>query len=322
MMGRFLVTGCAGFIGSHLTERLLRDGHQVCGVDRFTDYYPRSRKEANMAAFAGSPRFSFLELDLATDPLDHALSGVSGVFHLAAQPGVRGSWGGTFAGYVHDNVLATQRLLEAAAARAVRVAFASSSSVYGDALEHPTAETCRTSPISPYGVTKLCCEQLATAYQVAMHLDVVALRYFTVYGPRQRPDMAFSRLLDSLASGVPFPVYGDGSQSRDFTFVSDAVEATVAAFESGRPGATYNVGGGTEASLAGIIGLVQELAGANVALEFREAAAGDVRRTTADTSRLRADTGWVPRTSLEEGLGEQVSATLGQVGESAAVTAR
>src|SRR5438876_168492 len=206
-MSRLLVTGCAGFIGSHLVERLLHDGHDVCGVDRFTQYYPRACKEANMAGFLDSQRFSFLELDIATSPLDAALQDVSGIFHLAAQPGVRTSWGEAFDGYVHDNILATQRVFEAAAARSIRVVFASSSSVYGNALDHPTRETCQPSPISPYGVSKLCCEQLANAYHAALHMDVVALRYFTVYGPRQRPDMAFSRLVDSLARGIPFPVY-------------------------------------------------------------------------------------------------------------------
>ena len=298
-----VVTGCAGFVGSHLSERLVAAGFRVRGVDAFTPYYGRADKEANLAALVHEPRFELLELDLSAAPLEAVVAGACVVFHLAAQPGVRGSFGAGFVDYVRDNVLATQRLFEAAlTAGPRRVVWASSSSVYGDAAAYPCRErTTPTAPRSPYGVTKHTCEDLAEVYR-ARGLDPVGLRYFTVYGPRQRPDMAMRRLCEALVSGTPFPLFGDGSQSRDFTHVSDAVDATLRAGLAGRPEPIYNVGGGDEATLAGVIAQLESLAGRRVVLDRHDAQAGDVRRTGADTSLARRTLGWRPITSLRDGL--------------------
>ena len=231
----FLVTGCAGFLGSHLSEHLTDVGEEVVGVDSFTDYYLRELKESNLEGLRGRARFTLFELDLGSDPLEGALDGVDTVFHLAAQPGVRGSFGASFGRYVHDNVLATQRLLEASAtARVETFIYASSSSVYGNSLAYPTPEDTRRAPISPYGLTKLATEELAAVYCRLEHLHTVGLRYFTVYGPRQRPDMAFAKFFASALAGKPVKILGDGSQVRDFTFVDDAVRGTIAAARNGR----------------------------------------------------------------------------------------
>jgi nucleoside-diphosphate-sugar epimerase len=305
-VGRFLVTGCAGFIGSHLVEDLLEGGNDVVGVDAFTDYYERATKEANLAEASGHTGFSFVEADLAEADPDALVDGVDGVFHLAAQPGVRGSWGDSFGVYVRDNILATQRLFEAAARLGVKVVFASSSSIYGDAEAHPTPEDVRPRPISPYGVTKLACEHLAQAYVRGFGLNVASMRYFTVFGPRQRPDMAFTRIVRALVLDEQFHVFGTGEQSRDFTFVADAVAATRAAMDRAPAGAAYNVGGGTEASLADVIRTCERLSGHGLNVVHEEPMAGDVRRTAADTSRIRDELGWEPRTPLEAGLRAQL----------------
>ena len=298
-----VVTGCAGFVGSHLSERLVAEGFRVLGVDAFTAYYPREDKEANLAGLAREPRFELLELDLSQAPLEPVLAGAARVFHLAAQPGVRGSFGEGFADYVRDNVLATQRLFEAAlAVGAGRVVWASSSSVYGDAPAYPCRENeTLPSPRSPYGVTKHTCEDLAGVYR-ARGLDAVGLRYFTVYGPRQRPDMAMRRLCESLLDRTPFPLYGDGSQSRDFTYVADVVDATFLASLAPRPAPIYNVGGGEEASLATVIAELEALAGRPAFLDVHDVQVGDVRRTGADTSLARRTLGWQPVTKLNDGL--------------------
>lgn len=301
-MARYLVTGCAGFIGSHLVEALLARGDEVVGVDTFTDYYARATKETNLAGVAGSARFRLLEADLAEMPIEPRLAGVDGVFHLAAQPGVRGSWGRTFSVYSHDNIVATQRLFEAAAAAGKRVVWASSSSVYGNAEQYPTQEDVRPRPISPYGVTKLCCEHLAVAFAECFGLDAVALRYFTVYGPRQRPDMAFSKIVKALATESEFVVYGSGRQTRDVTFVGDAVAATIAAMDRAPAGAVYNIGGGSEISLRAVIALAERLSHRRLNWRRSQSAAGDVRRTAADTRRAREELGWSPRTPVEQGL--------------------
>jgi UDP-glucuronate 4-epimerase len=303
----YVVTGAAGFIGSHLSAALLDRGDNVVGIDAFTDYYARERKHANLAALLQCPRFTFLEADLVDAPLEFLISNTNGVFHLAAQPGVRGSWGRTFAVYVHDNLVATQQVFEAAARAGVRVVFASSSSVYGDALAYPTHEDSPLRPVSPYGVTKLCCEHLAHAYATVSGLDFIALRYFTVYGPRQRPDMAMQRIASALADGGRFDVYGTGEQSRDVTYVDDAVLATLAAMDAAPRGAIYNVGGGSETSLRDIIDLCEALSGRRLDVRFTDVAAGDVRRTAADTSRIRREVGWAPQTSLEDGLTTQLA---------------
>jgi nucleoside-diphosphate-sugar epimerase len=289
---RYVVTGAAGFIGSHLVEALHAGGHDVVAVDCFTDYYDPALKEENAAAFDVS------RLDLAADDL--ALDGFDGVFHLAGQPGVRPSFS-EFDTYVRRNVIATQRVFESAARSGTRVVFASSSSVYGDAERYPTPEEASPQPISPYGITKHACEQLAYAYRI----DAVLLRYFTVYGPRQRPDMAFARVVDALARGAAFELYGDGLQSRSFTYVSDVVAGTIAAMEHAKPGTLYNVGGGTEATMRDAIATLERISGRTLELLERPAAAGDVRRTAADTSRIENELGWRATTGLEDGLRAQ-----------------
>ena len=304
---RFLVTGAAGFIGSHLAESLASAGHEVVGLDSFTDYYDPARKRENAGGL------DVVEADLETASLDLLLDGIDGVFHLAGQPGVRASFGPDFELYVRRNVHASARLFEAAARAGVRVVYASSSSVYGDAESYPTAETAVPRPIAPYGVTKLCVEHLAYALGRTLGLEAVGIRYFTVYGPRQRPDMAFTPLLESLAAEESFRLFGDGSVSRSFTFVDDAVGGTLAAMERGRAGQLYNVGGGEEATMNEAIALAEKLAGRELALERHAAAVGDVQRTRADVSKAEAELGWAPTTSLADGLRAQWAWVAGRV---------
>jgi nucleoside-diphosphate-sugar epimerase len=297
-----MVTGAAGFIGSHLTDALLARGDDVVAVDSFTDYYDPQLKRRNCALF------EVVEIDLARDPIN--VADLDGVFHLAGQPGVRPSWS-DFDLYVERNVAATRRVFEAAAQH-VRVVFASSSSVYGDAEAYPTSEDARPQPISPYGITKLACEHLAHAYARNVGLDWIALRYFTVYGPRQRPDMAFARILRALRDQTSFPLYGDGSQSRGFTYVDDAVAGTIAAMERGVAGSVYNVGGGAEATVGEAMRLAEGISGRTLALERYPAAAGDVLRTAADTTKIARDAGWRATTPLEAGLRRQWEWTVTQ----------
>ena len=287
---RYVVTGAAGFIGSHLAEALLARGDEVVAVDSFTDYYDPALKEEN------ARELDVRRVDLAEEDLD--LDGVDAVFHLAGQPGAR-SFGPVFADYLRRNALATQRLFESA--RGTRVVYASSSSIYGDAERYPTPEDAEPRPNSPYGITKLACEHLAAAYGRAYGLDAVGLRYFTVYGPRQRPDMAFARLVVALARGGSFEVYGDGTQSRSFTYVADVVDATIAALEA-PAGAVYNVGGGEEASIRDAIGLLEEIAGRPLEVVYGPPQAGDMKRTKADTTRIERELGWRATTPLRTGL--------------------
>ena len=303
---RYVVTGAAGFIGSRLAHALVAAGHDVVGIDCFTDYYDPALKEANAAGL------EVLRLDLAEADVHEALAAADGVFHLAGQAGVRASFT-DFAPYLSRNVLATQRVFEGAAARGVRVVFASSSSVYGDAERYPTPEDAVPRPISPYGITKLACENLERAYVKSVGLDSVTLRYFTVYGPGQRPDMAIARIMSALAEARPFELYGDGSVTRGFTYVDDVVRATVDAMERAPRGAVYNVGGGGEASMRDVIAACEEVAGRTLDLRVLPAAAGDPRRTAADTARIRAGLGWEPRVALEHGLRAQWEAQLARV---------
>ena len=297
-----LVTVAAGFIGSHLVERLLQSGTRVTGVDVFTDYYDPAIKRANLAGPRADDRFRLLELDLATADLA-ALPEVDVVFHLAAQPGVRASWGAEFATYAHHNVLATQRLLERyRGSRLERFVYASSSSVYGDAERFPTSEDLLPRPFSPYGVTKLAGEHLVLLYGRNFGLPGVALRYFTVYGPRQRPDMAFHRFCRAMLRGETITVYGDGAQSRDFTFVADAVEATFRAWEHGGGPATYNVGGGSQVEVREAVALLERLLGVKAIVRHEPTPPGDPPRTRADSTRLRAALGMVPAIGIEQGL--------------------
>lgn len=301
-----VVTGCAGFIGSRLSERLVADGYRVIGIDAFRPFYDRADKLFNLRALADEPRFELTELDLSRDDLAPVIASSDVVFHLAAQAGVRSSFGDGFADYARDNVVATQRVFEAAAAGGQRVVWSSSSSVYGDAASYPCFEASTpTSPRSPYGVTKRACEDLAAVYRIR-GLSIVGLRYFTVYGPRQRPDMALRRLCEVAVNGGTFPLYGDGTQTRDITYVDDVVDATVLAGTADSPLALYNVGGGHEVSLAGLIAQVEHLAGASVPLDRQDKQAGDVRRTAADTSSARTTLGWEPKVSLAEGLRAQL----------------
>lgn len=309
---RAVVTGCAGFIGSHVCERLLADGWRVGGIDAFTTYYDVAEKEANVALLEPFERFSLVVGDLATIPLRPLLADADVVVHLAAQPGVRASFGAGFARCDRDNVFATQRLLEAALeARVGRVVLASSSSVYGSAPAYPCREDAPLRPRSPYGVTKRACEDLADVYR-QLGLDVVALRYFTVYGPRQRPDMALRRLCEAAAGGPPFELYGAASHVRDFTHVADAVDATVRAMTAASPGPALNVGGGRSASMGDVIRLLGELNGAPVPVRLGTSQRGDVVRTGADTSAARRRLGWRPRIDLVSGLRSELDWVRGR----------
>jgi nucleoside-diphosphate-sugar epimerase len=304
------VTGCAGFLGSHLSEQLIGRGVRVIGVDRFSDYYDPWLKERNVEALRAEPNFELVRADLASDPLEELLDGVDAVFHLAARAGVRGSFGVAFADYLHDNVLATQRLLEASVGRDLRAfVYASSSSIYGHAAK-PVAESAPRRAVSAYGATKMAVEDLAQLYHRTEGLPVVGLRYFTAYGPRQRPDMAFSRFIAHALGRDPIPVYGDGSQLRDFTYVEDVIEATIAAAELGRPGLVYNVGAGTPARLLDAISMLQELLGMPVSVHHVASMRGDARHTSSDCTRAAIDLGFKARWSLRSGIARQVEWTL------------
>jgi len=300
---RALVTGVAGFIGSHLTEALLMRGAEVIGVDCFTDYYARAIKESNLEVNAGRPGFRFVETPVQQADLAALLDGVTHVFHLAAQAGVRKSWGRDFTTYTINNVDASQRLLEACAGRPLeRVVYASSSSVYGDNASIPMREDALPQPVSPYGVTKLAAEQLGYLYWVNHRVPVTSMRYFTVYGPRQRPDRAFHRFIKAALDDRPITLYGDGEQTRDFTFVTDAVAATLSAGERGVPGRAYNIGGGSRVSVNHVLELIGTIAGKRLSVVREAQQKGDMRDTYADTTLAKADLAFAPRVTLKEGL--------------------
>ncbi|HEX5475417.1 MAG TPA: NAD-dependent epimerase/dehydratase family protein [Vicinamibacterales bacterium] len=298
-----LVTGAAGFIGSHLSAALLDRGADVVAIDCFTDYYPRPIKEANLDENRRRERFHFVEARIQDADLAALLDGVTHVFHLAAQAGVRKSWGRDFRTYTENNIEATQVLLEACVGQPIeRVVYASSSSVYGEGVEIPMREHSVLQPVSPYGVTKLSAEQLCYLYHVNHGVPTASLRYFTVYGPRQRPDMAFHKFIKAAIQGQEIALYGDGEQTRDFTFVSDAVAATVAAGVRGVPGRVYNVGGGSRVSMNDVLRMLERAAGRPLRVRREAPQKGDMRHTYADTSLARADLGFAPAVTLEEGI--------------------
>ncbi|WP_369231370.1 NAD-dependent epimerase/dehydratase family protein [Streptomyces sp. R21] len=307
---RTIVTGAAGFIGSHLCAHLLSRGDEVLGIDALTDFYEPGRKRENLARLTGQDRFTFRRGNLLDLPLEPLFADADVVYHLAGQPGVRGSWGAGFAVYLERNVLVTQRVLEAARDTALRrLVFASSSSVYGDAETYPTVESVRPAPVSPYGVTKLAAEHLCEAYRTAFGVPVVSLRLFSVYGPGQRPDMAFARLVASAFTHRPFPLYGDGTQSRDFTYVGDVVGAMRLAALSPWSGVA-NLGGGSEVTMNQVLSLLR-LLGAPVQVGRGPRRAGDARRTAADITLAREAFGYRPATGLRAGLAAMVEAERG-----------
>lgn len=298
-----LVTGAAGFIGSHLCEDLLGRGDEVVGVDCFLDNYERSRKEEQLAGVRAGDRFELVEATILDLDLATLLADVDRIFHLAALPGVRPSWGGAFEAYLEANVLSTQALLEACKGSGVqRFVYASSSSVYGDTDVLPMREDATTWPYSPYGVTKLAAEHMVRLYHRNFGVPTVSVRYFTVYGPRQRPDMAIQRFLIAARDGTPIRVFGDGEQSRDFTYVADTVEGTRRAAETGTPGNVYNIGGGSRVTLNELIAMIEAVTGAELAVHRESGKPGDVRSTEADCRRAQADLDFIPATSLRDGL--------------------
>jgi UDP-glucose 4-epimerase len=298
-----LVTGVAGFVGSHLAERLLAEGHTVRGVDKFLDNYPRRFKDRNLAQLSKHPRFQFVDKDLVDLDLVELLGGVDYVFHQAAQPGVRSSWGREFVAYTHNNILATQKLLEASKNSAIKkFVYASSSSVYGDTNDLPMRETGMTRPVSPYGVSKLSAEQLCYLYWKEFRVPTVSLRYFTVYGPRQRPDMFFHILMRAHVGGKEIPIYDDGKQSRDFTFCSDIVEGNLAAAAYPGAGEVFNLGGGSRTTVEEVVGIVEKISGRKPRLKMLARQQGDVRHTAAEITQAEAKLGFRPRVKLYDGL--------------------
>jgi nucleoside-diphosphate-sugar epimerase len=306
--GRVVVTGAAGFIGSHLCERLLDEGFEVTGIDSFTDYYSPSRKREHIGRSLGSSRFKLIEQDLNNCDLASLFDGAECVFHLAAQAGVRRSWGSEFSHYTEANILATQSVLEALKEiGSMRLVHSSSSSVYGETKDLPMKEDHRLAPVSPYGATKLSAEHLCELYRVNFGVDYTSLRYFTVYGPRQRPDMAFSRFITNALGGNALEIYGDGRQTRDFTFVTDAVEANMLALRYTGSERIFNIGGGSRISILDVIRIMEKEIGTGFDVRFLERAKGDVTDTWAETTRAREELGFEPSVSIETGIGEEIA---------------
>jgi UDP-glucose 4-epimerase len=298
-----LVTGVAGFIGSHLAERLLKEGFEIIGVDSFLDYYPKKIKENNLKGLINNPKFKFIEGDILNLNLNEILSRVKGVFHQAAIPGVRTSWGKSFNQYVENNILVTQVLLESSKdIKIKKFIYASSSSVYGEADELPIKETSPTTPVSPYGVSKLSGEHLAALYFKGYGIPTVSLRYFTVYGPRQRPDMGFHKFISAIILGREIEIFGTGEQTRDFTFIDDVVEANLQAFLRGKEGEVYNIGGGGRIGLSQAIRAIEEISGKKAHLKYTEPQRGDAKHTYADISKAKRDFGYNPKVDIYEGL--------------------
>ena len=303
-----LITGVAGFVGSHLAEKLLLLGHEVTGVDKFLDNYPQPLKQDNLASLRSSAKFTFIESDIVSLDLSNLLDGVDHLFHLAGQPGVRASWGKHFTRYTENNITATQMLLEAAKGTPLKkFVYASTSSVYGDTDDLPMRENGLPRPVSPYGVSKLAAEHLCYLYCKAFAVPTVALRFFTVYGPRQRPDMFFHIFMRGLLRGEEIPLYDDGEQTRDFTFVSDIVDGVVSAAQYAGTGEVFNLGGGSETTLLNAISLAERVAGRKARLKRFDRQKGDVRHTSANLAAARAKLAYAPRVNLEEGLSRQWS---------------
>ncbi|MFW6160191.1 MAG: GDP-mannose 4,6-dehydratase [Acidobacteriota bacterium] len=303
---KLVVTGAAGFIGSHLCERLVIQEHKVIGIDSFNDFYSRKIKENNINILGNNKNFDFIEGDINKLNLTLILKETEAVFHLAAQAGVRSSWGESFTGYTRDNIDATQKLLESAKkATLKKFIYASSSSVYGSCPELPMKETSPCLPYSPYGVTKLAAEHLCLLYYKNYRLPCVSLRFFTVYGPRQRPDMAFHKFLKAACLDKPIQIYGDGNQTRDFTYISDIVDANVAAFYQGIPGEIYNVGGGEQKKLNDVLRIIEKVTGKNLNIQKESRQEGDVPHTLASIEKARSELSYKPHFSLESGLRAQ-----------------
>lgn len=304
---QIVVTGAAGFIGSSLSEKLLALGHEVSGIDCLTDYYPPEIKRQNIEEALKNPRFSLIERDILEVDLPKLLDGCEVIFHQAAQAGVRASWGQSFETYTNNNVLATQRLLEAAKELPIkRFVFASSSSIYGDAQNIPVTEKEPTRPISPYGVTKLAAEHLCRLYHKNFGVPAVSLRYFTVFGPRQRPDMAFHRFIKAMFSDKPISVFGGGEQTRDFTFIEDIVAANILAMEKGSDGSAYNIGGGSRITLNDAIALLEGIIGKKAKRDETASKKGDVLHTWSDTTLAQTELGFNPQYDVEKGLRKEV----------------
>ncbi|RIL09776.1 MAG: UDP-glucose 4-epimerase [Proteobacteria bacterium] len=302
-----LVTGAAGFVGSSLCDRLLSDGHKVVGIDCFVDYYPRAVKMTNLESARNSKNFEFIEGHLLNIDLESLLGDCDYVYHQAAQAGVRASWGKSFEGYTEHNISATQRLLEGAKGKRnlKKIVYASSSSVYGNAERYPTSEQIVPQPISPYGVTKLAGEHLMTLYAKAYGVPTVSLRYFTVYGPRQRPDMAFNRFIKAGLAGEPIAIYGDGTQSRDFTYIDDCLAANILAAEKGGAGEVYNIGGGSQVELNQVLKILSDELG-RLNIKYCERQLGDAMHTGSDSSKARTELGFSPKVGLKEGLRAEI----------------
>ncbi len=310
-----LVTGAAGFIGSHLCQRLLQDGHDVVGLDCFTDYYPRAVKESNLKKLQADSPFRFVEADMVETDLKALIGDRDYIFHHAAQAGVRKSWGKDFKTYVRNNIDATQRLLEAvkeSGGQIKKLVYASSSSVYGSDGPLPMREDAYLQPFSPYGVTKLAGEHLCHLYWQNHGIPVVSLRYFTIYGPRQRPDMAFHRFIRSALRGEPIVVYGDGEQTRDFTFISDALNANLLSLQEDVAGEVFNIGGGSRISIKEVIGLLERIIGRSLAVKYQAGFKGEMKHTYADCLRARSRLGYIPQTSILEGLTQEVAWLRGE----------
>ena len=310
-----LVTGAAGFVGSSICDRLLRDEHEVIGVDCFVPYYPRETKLRNIRQAQKSSRFQLFEQDLTASGLAQLLDGVEWIFHQAAQAGVRASWGDYFESYTKNNVLATQRLLDAVRqnGKVKKIVFASSSSIYGNAEKFPTTEDILPKPVSPYGVTKLAAEHLMSLYASEFGVPSVSLRYFTVYGPRQRPDMAFNRFIRAGLTGAELTLYGSGDQSRDFTFVDDIVEANLYAAERGVAGSVLNIGGGTQATVNQLLALIESKIGKKLNIKREKRQDGDALHTGADTSKARQQIGFMPKVGLAEGIEAEIAWLRGEL---------